>query len=254
MGPNQLMEWTDRGIVLGTRRHGETSTIVEALTYAHGRHLGLVRGGRIARHRSTYQPGNTVELTWRARLEDHLGAYSGDLSVARAAAVIEDRMRLNGLSTACGLAHYLPEREPSPRLADQLETLLDLIFEDKTWLPGLVRFELAILSDLGFGLDLSQCALTGVRSDLVWVSPKTGRAASGKAGAPYADRLLVLPRFLRPQDAVPDDGGDETVAKSEIASGLCLTGHFLDVHVLGPRAIAPSEVRAGLLRDLLKKN
>jgi len=248
------MEWTDRGIVLGTRRHGETSTIVEALTYAHGRHLGLVRGGRNARHRSTFQPGNTVELTWRARLEDHLGTYSGDLSVARAAAVIEDRMRLNGLSTACGLAHYLPEREPSPRLTDQLETLLDLIFENKAWLPGLVRFELAILSDLGFGLDLSQCALTGVTSDLVWVSPKTGRAASRQAGTPFADRLLVLPGFLQTPDLVPDDERDETVANSEIASGLRLTGHFFERHVLGPRAITPNEARAGLLRELLKKN
>ena len=250
MGPNEPMEWTDRGIVLGTRRHGETSTIVEALTYAHGRHLGLVRGGRNARYRSTFQPGNTVALTWRARLEDHLGAYSGDLSVGRAAAVIEDRMRLNGLSAVCGLAHLLPEREPTPRLADQLETLLDQLVEDTVWLPGLVRFELAILSDLGFGLDLSQCALTGVTADLAWVSPKTGRAASRQAGAPYSERLLPLPEFLTPRGDIEE----APVSDPEIIAGLRLTGHFFDLHVFGPRALVPVESRAGLIRDLLKKN
>lgn len=248
------MEWSDRGIVLGTRRHGETATIVEALTYAHGRHLGLVRGGRSARHRSTFQPGNTVELTWRARLEDHLGTFSGDLSVARAATVIEDRMRLNGLSTVCGLAHFLAEREPAPRLTHQLETLLDLICEDATWLPELVRFEIAVLGDLGFGLDLSRCALTGVTSDLAWVSPKTGRAASRAAGAPYRDRLLALPGFLRPPNDAMDPAGDEGVLDADIIDGLRLTGHFLQLHVIGPRTATPSEARAGIVRDLIKKN
>ncbi|VAW12587.1 DNA recombination and repair protein RecO [hydrothermal vent metagenome] len=247
------MEWTDRGIVLGTRRHGESGLIVEALTYAHGRHLGLVRGGRSSRHRATFQPGNSLQLTWRARLEDHLGVYSGDMSVARAAAVIESRTRLYGLGLAVALARLPAEREPAPQLASQLETLLDLIAEDGVWLPELVRFELAILGDLGFGLDLTECALTGVAEDLAWVSPKTGRAACRKAGAPYRDRLLVLPEFLQARPDHKDPAGGETVSDADILAGLRLTGHFLDTNVYGPRTIAPSETRAGLVRDLQRK-
>lgn len=247
------MEWTDRGIVLGTRRHGESGLIVEALTYAHGRHLGLVRGGRSARQRATFQPGNSLQLTWRARLEDHLGVYSGDMSVARAAAVIESRMRLSGLGTAVALARLLAEREPAPQLASQLETLLDLIAEDTIWLPDLVRFELTILGDLGFGLDLTECALTGGTEDLAWVSPKTGRAACREAGAPYRDRLLVLPGFLRARRDTPDGELEEAVSDIDILAGLRLTGHFLDACVFGPRAIAPSEARAGLVRDLQRE-
>lgn len=242
------MEWSDRGIILGTRRHGETGLIVEALTYAHGRHLGLVRGGRSTRHRSAYQPGNTVDLTWRARLEDHLGAYTGDMTVARAAAVMDDRLRLACLATAVALGRLLAEREPAPRLAHQLESLLDLVVEEGAWAPGLVRLELSVLGDLGFGLDLTQCALTGATEGLAWVSPKTGRAATREAGARYSNRLLALPGFLLAGEG--DGVGD--IPASDILDGLRLTGHFLQEHVYGPRAVHPPETRSALVRDLSK--
>jgi len=246
------MEWTDRGVILGARRHGEQGLIVEALTYAHGRHLGLVRGGRSVRHRSTFQPGNSVTLTWRARLEDHLGVYSGEMLVARAAAVMEDRKKLSGLAATVVLGHLLAEREPVPHLADKMETLLDQIAEDRLWLADLVRFELLILGDLGFGLDLTECALTGATEDLVWISPKTGRAASAKAGEPYKSRLFRLPKFLRTGNTSPSD--DTTVPLDQILEGFRITGHFLNHHIYRPRSVSPPEPRAGLLRELHRKS
>lgn len=251
------MEWTDRGVVLATKRHGDSGLIVEALTYAHGRHMGLVRGGRSARLRSAFQPGNTLELTWRARLEEHLGVYSGDMIVARAASIMEDRSRLLGLTVCASLGRLLAERDPVPRLVDQFETLLDGLTEGDTWLTGLVRFEMAILNELGFGLDLTSCALTGVKDDLAWISPKTGRAASRKAGDKYADRLLALPKFLA---LLPNSADDLQAAAAVAAStedlikGLCLTGHFLDRHVYGPRSITAPEARATLVANLVKSN
>lgn len=241
------MEWTDRAIVLATRRHGESGLIVEAMTYAHGRHLGLVRGGRSSRLRSAFQPGNTVELTWRARLEEHLGLYSGDMTVARAAGLMADRLTLSGLSTAVALARLLPEREPGPRLAHDLEDLLDRMAVGGAWIEALVRYEMAILDDLGFGLDLTRCALTGVTGDLAWVSPKTGRAASAEAGSVYAEKLLPLPAFLAPGSA--EGGvGDPEPQSGELLAGLRLTGFFLDRHVYSPRGLTAPESRNALLR------
>ncbi|MHA1546868.1 MAG: DNA repair protein RecO, partial [Alphaproteobacteria bacterium] len=165
------MEWHDSGVVLSTRAHGEASVIVELLTNAHGRHLGLVRGGRSARLRATLQAGNAVQATWRARLDEHLGQFTLELETARAATLMQDRARLAGLGTLAALAHLLPEREPVPGIVARLTGTLDLMMTEETqqsdWLAEMVRFELALLNELGFGLDLSECASSGQTHDLV---------------------------------------------------------------------------------------
>src|SRR5215510_10409425 len=193
------MEWSDEGIVLALRPHGESAGILEALTRHHGRHLGLVRGGSSSKGRAQLQPGNRVKLTWRARLAENLGIYVAELSRARANDMFEDRAALAGLNAfAAVAASVLPEREPHRPAFEGAEVLLDAMashgFQD--WAPLFVLWEIGLLNELGFGLDLSRCAATGSADDLVYVSPKTGRAVSREAGEPYKDRLLVLPPFL----------------------------------------------------------
>lgn len=221
------MEWRDDGIIIGLRRHGETSVIVELLTPDHGRHLGLVRGGRSRRMQVVLQPGNSVHATWRARLDEHLGSYSLELDVWRAATLMESRSALYSFAVLAAHTRLLPERDPHPefyaRLIDALPTLSDPARAAET----IVRFELELLAELGFGLDLTECAATGGRQELIYVSPKSGRAVSRLAGTPYADRLLPLPAFLRL-------GGAEG-EPHDIISGFALTGFFLTRHVFEPR-------------------
>lgn len=231
------MEWTGEALLIGVRRHGESSLIVEAMVAGRGRHMGMVRGGRSPRLAATLQPGNTVQLTWRARLEDHLGMFSVELLQARAAALIADRKRLYLSQTICEHLHLLPERDPHDRL---LSMALHLIDHDPD-AAALARFELALLDDLGFGLDLQSCAATGVTQDLTHVSPKSGRAVSRAAAEPYKDRLLPLPSFLFERgNASPDDQ----------RAALRLTRHFLDMHVWSARQIEPPATREPLI-DLL---
>ncbi|ODT70779.1 MAG: DNA repair protein RecO [Pelagibacterium sp. SCN 63-23] len=231
------MEWTGEALLIGVRRHGESSLIVEAMVAGRGRYMGMVRGGRSPRLAATLQPGNTVQLTWRARLEDHLGMFTVELLQARAAALIADRKRLYLSRTICEHLHLLPERDPHDRL---LGMALDLIDHDPD-AAALARFELALLDDLGFGLDLQSCAATGVTEDLTHVSPKSGRAVSRAAAEPYKDRLLPLPSFLFERgNASPDDQ----------RAALRLTRHFLDMHVWSARGIEPPATREPLI-DLL---
>ena len=231
------MEWTGEALLIGVRRHGESSLIVEAMVAGRGRHMGMVRGGRSPRLAATLQPGNTVQLTWRARLEDHLGMFSVELLQARAAALIADRKRLYLSQTICEHLHLLPERDPHDRL---LSMALHLIDHDPD-AAALARFELALLDDLGFGLDLQSCAATGVTQDLTHVSPKSGRAVSRAAAEPYKDRLLPLPSFLFERgNASPDDQ----------RAALRLSRHFLDMHVWSARQIEPPATREPLI-DLL---
>ena len=198
------MEWTDSGFILATRRHGETSLIVEAFTPAHGRHLGLVKGGRSARLRAVLQPGNRARLTWRARLSEHLGHFTVEAEGSRAADIMLDSMALAGLNTLTALVRLLPERDPHDQLYALFEQIAAALPDRPGWLGDLARFELRILAELGFGLDLESCAATGTSEDLVYVSPKSGRAVSAAAGAPYAGRLLALPAFLAREDALPE--------------------------------------------------
>ena len=224
------MEWTGEALLIGVRRHGESSVIAEAMVAGRGRHMGLVRGGRSRRLSAVLQPGNTMQLTWRARLEDQLGQFTVELLQARAAQLIDDRTRLYTSQLICDHLRLLPERDPHDRLLGMALGLLDHAPDG----AALARFELAILDDLGYGLDLTTCAVTGTSGDLTHVSPKSGRAVSRAAAQPYLDRLLPLPSFL---------AGRGNAAPSDIAAAFRLTGHFLQDHVWGPRELTPSPTR-----------
>ncbi|MDR3469307.1 MAG: DNA repair protein RecO [Xanthobacteraceae bacterium] len=239
------MEWSDEGIVLGVRRHGEANAIVELLTRAHGRHLGLVRGGAGSRLRPLLQPGNTVAATWRARLDEHLGTYAIDGIRLRAATVLGSSHAVYGVTHLASLARLLPERDPHEDIYEMLEAILDDFDEVGGAAAHVVRFELAMLAELGFGLDLSSCAATGVTQDLVYVSPKSGNAVSRQAGEPWQDRLLRLPPFLR-------DDAAEGWSEADLQDGFRLTGLFLARHVLEPRGQRLSEARDGFIAALVR--
>ena len=236
------MQWTSEGLLIGVRRHGETSVIAEVMASQHGRTLGLVRGGRSSKLAATLQPGNTVQLTWRARLEEHLGTMTVELVDARAADLIADRTRLYACQLLCDHLRLLPERDPHDRLLGLAVEALDEGKDRLALGAELARFELALLDELGFGLDLNACAVTGQTTDLTHVSPKTGRAASREAAAPYRDRLLRLPQFLI---------SDSEATKADIADAFRLTGHFLHMHVWDPRQIDPPAMRDALIEALV---
>ena len=224
------MEWSDDGIVLSARVHGETSAILEVLTRVHGRHMGLVRGGASRKVKPLLQPGNTLHIGWRARLEEHLGSFAIEPAKSRAGELMEHRTALAGLNAFASIAAAaLPEREAHAPVFEAGEILLDAMTEDgfAHWAPLYVRWEAGLLEALGFGLDLSHCAATGATDDLAFVSPRSGRAVSKAAAAPYKARLFALPGFLLgSQNADPSHG--------DIAAGLKLTGYFLRERVLLP--------------------
>ena len=194
------MDWSDDGIVLAARRHGESSAVVQLLTRGQGRHAGLARGGAGSRGRGIYQPGNLVAARWRARLPEHLGSYTCELAHSYAAALLDDPLRLAALASACAVAEAaLPERHPYPKLYGAFIALLDGLDGEPQWAAVYARWELGLLDELGFGLDLSRCASTGVTENLSYVSPKSGRAVSREAGAPYRDKLLPLAWLSRRQ-------------------------------------------------------
>ncbi len=240
------MEWADEGTIIGSRKHGENAVILEVMTREHGRHLGLVRGGRSAKVQPVLQPGNAVALTWRARLDEHLGEYKVELLASHAARLMAQPAALYGLATVAALLRLLPERDPHPGLHEALSVLIAHLDE-----PGLapaltVRFELAMLAELGFGLDLSRCAVSGSPDDLSHVSPKTGRAVSRKEAEPYRDRLLALPAFLAEgQGARPPSAGD-------LAAAFALTAHFLRRHIFEPRGLAEPPERERLVELALR--
>ena len=193
------MDWTDEGIIIGTRRHGETSLIVELMTPGHGRHLGLVRGGRSRSQRPVLQPGNSVQATWRARLDEHLGNYALEPATFRAAKLMETPAGLYGLQALAGLRAAPAGARPASRRSTR---------RSWRWSTGstipcspaalIVRFELRMLEELGFGLDLERCAATGTNDDLAYVSPKSGRAVSRSAGDPYRSGCSGCPRSCSP--------------------------------------------------------
>jgi len=237
------MDWRDIGFVLTARRHGESGVIAELLTAEHGRHAGLVRGGQSPKRRALLQPGNLVAAHWRARLEEHLGTFEIELQRAHVAALIDDPDRLAALSSAAALvAAALPEREPHGDVFRDFAALIDEL-DSSGWAAQYIAWECALLAALGFGLDLTACAATGVNDDLAYVSPRTGRAVSRSAGAPYRDKLLALPGFLWRE--APPEGAD-------IVTGLTLTGYFLDRHLLEPQGRTLPEAR-GRLADRLKR-
>jgi DNA repair protein RecO (recombination protein O) len=237
------MEWTDQGIVLGTRRHGEANAILELMTCAHGRHLGLVRGGAGSRLRPVLQAGNRISCTWRARLDEHLGHYTVEALDARAASFLPFSYALYGISHLAALCRMLPERDPHPQIHAALDGVLDGLLDPHHAGASVVRFELQLLAELGFGLDLATCAASGQDHDLAYVSPKSGRAVSRQAGEPWKDRLLVLPAFL-------GEGVTEDPTPQEVDEGFALTGFFLVRHVLEPRGLALADARANFIAAL----
>lgn len=240
------MEWTDEGIVLGVRRHGEASAIVELLTRGHGRHLGLVRGASSAWMRPWLQPGNGVRAVWRARLDEHLGIYAIEGSRLRAAGLLATSHAVYGVTHLASLARLLPERDPHEEIYGMLERTLDDFEDAGVAAVHLIRFELAMLAELGFGLDLHTCAATGETTDLVYVSPKSGAAVSRAAGEPWRDRLLRLPPFLH------EDESRHAWSDQDLLDGFQLTGLFLLRHVLEPRGQSHSDARGGFIHAVTK--
>lgn len=234
------MEWTDTAIVLHVRPHGETSALLEVYAREHGRYLGLVRGGRSRRLRPLLQAGNLLSAAWRARLSEQLGFFVVELGEPFAARALDDRRALGGIATLAGHLALLPERDPHPGLFDLSVLLLRHLSEPELLAQLLARLELLLLKELGFGLDLEVCAATGVREDLIYVSPKSGRAVSAEAGAPYADKMLPLPAFLR-------SGTASASSPHDVAEALKLTGYFLERYVLAPRGMNLSESRAAIV-------
>ena len=239
------MQWTDEGIVLGAKRHGEANAILELMTREHGRHLGLVRGGATSRLRPVLQPGNRVSSTWRARLDEHLGHYLVEGLDARAASFLPVPHALYGMTHLAVLCRLLPERDRHPQIHAALDEVLDGLLDPRQAGLGVVRFELQLLAELGFGLDLASCAASGGETDLVYVSPKSGRAVSRQAGEPWKDKLLPLPAFLGETFA-----GDPS--RQDIADGYVLTGFFLMRHVLEPRGLSLADARASFIAAVLR--
>ncbi len=238
------MEWHDDGLIIGLKKHGETSLILEAMTRAHGRHLGLVRGGRSKRWQPLLQPGNSVELVWRARLDEHLGLYAVEVTRPRAANLMASALALHGLNHLGALLRLLAERDPHPALYETALRIAEYLGDARVAPAALVRFELAILTELGFGLDLSRCAASGVIEDLIYVSPKSGRAVSRQSGAPYHERLLQLPAFLR------EDGAAQA---NDIVEGFRLTGYFLERDVFAPRGLKMPDARQAYLTEYRRR-
>ena len=238
------MQWTDEGIVLGVKRHGESSVILELMTHERGRHLGLVRGGAGTRLRGVLQLGNSLRATWRARLDEHLGHYAVEGINLRAAVFLGEAHAVHGVTHLSALCRLLAEREPHVRIHRALEEILDHIDDPFAAATLIARFELAFLAELGFGLDLEACAATGTTADLVYVSPRSGRAVSRAAGEEYRDKLLRLPSFLRADDKVP--------SAADLADAFALTGYFLERHAFGPRGLPMPGERARFIAAITR--
>jgi DNA repair protein RecO (recombination protein O) len=238
------MDWSDAGIFLCAKPLGEANAVAELLTLGHGRHLGLVRGGRSRRVRPLLQPGNLLRVTWRARLSEHLGGFNVELMEAHGARALDDAACLAAIGTLTGLARLLPERDPHPEFYAASLEVLRALGDARHWPVLLVRWELQLLQELGFGLDLGECAATGSDAELAYVSPRSGRAVSRDAGLPYCNKLLKLPAFLL-DDAAGADSAD-------VAAGFALTGHFLERDVLHPHGLAMPMARERLITLLAR--
>lgn len=236
------MEWQDDAFVLSARAHGETGAIVELLTAAHGKFVAHVAGGASRKMRPFLQHGARVIAQYRSRVSEQLGSASLEPVGEGPAALFDDALALAGLASAAAIAAALPEREPHPGAFHALEALISLLGNSDIWPAVYVRFEAGLLQDLGFELDFSKCTVTGSVDDLIYVSPRTGRAVSRDAGEPYKERLLKLPPFL-----LSAQGG---LGPGDIGCGLDITGHFLESHVFGPMNRPLPPARAWLVQRL----
>ena len=231
------MEWREEGILIGVRKYGESSVIVEIFFENRGRHLGVVRGGSSRKLNPILQIGNDLDAYWRARLEEHLGSFTVDLIKSRASTIMMNRLALSGLSSICSLLNFtLPERVNHAQLYKHTRELLDLLTTKNNWLLNYLTWELLLLEELGFGLDLSHCAVTGVKNNLSYISPKSGSAVSMKGAGEWSERLLPLPKCLLGLD----------VGHSDLIQGLMVTGYFLEnklAPALGNRNIPAARSR-----------
>ena len=252
------MQWSDEGLILSVRAHGETAAIVEMFTSRLGRHVGLVHGGRSRRLRPVLQIGNHVDATWKARLADQLGHINVELRRGYAAEAMSEPLTLTGLTSIAALARLLPERDPHPSLYEITMFVLSFLDDPSVWPALYARWELALLEEIGFGLDLRACAATGSNDRLIYVSPKSGRAVSASAGEPYRDRLLPLPAFLlggETRDGQTRGGQSSGLISSgvtgrDVVDALQLTGYFLETRVLAPRELVMPDARVRLVELL----
>jgi DNA repair protein RecO (recombination protein O) len=231
------MEFHEEAFVLSARAHGDTGVVVDLLTETHGRHAAYVAGGASRRMKPHLQPGARVIADYRARTSDHLGSARLEPVGEGPSALFDDALALHGLAAATAVTQgALPEREAHLGAFLAFEALMSAFAIPEVWPAIFVRFEAGLLDDLGFGMDLGSCAVTGTLDDLIWVSPRTGRAVSSGAGRPYADKLLKLPPFMLGAQAGLVDG--------DVGDGLALTGHFLEQFVFNPqnRPLPPARV------------
>ncbi|MGY8986002.1 MAG: DNA repair protein RecO [Sphingomonadales bacterium] len=245
------MEWSDDALILGVQKYGETDAIIDVLTKIYGRQRGFVKGGLGRRLRGVLQPGNGIVASWRARLEANLGSFTVELVDARAADLFENIVRLSGMSSTSNLLiNVLPERESCTHIYYAHLAILNLLCDHKASLEdcgvGLTLFESGLLTQLGFGLDLSCCASTGKTENLFYISPKSARAISKEAGIPYHDKLYVLPKFMT--------GESSTITYQDIYNGLRVTGYFMERHVLNPVNKVFSEARYRFLDHFRSEN
>ena len=245
------MEWQDQGIVLSSRRHGETSAVVSVLTRDNGVHSGLVRGGWGKRSRHMVEPGNRVHARWRGRLAEHLGSYTLEVERSFSATLMTEPMYLSAMTSALALSQgSMAEREAHPQAFDGLSALLGILDSQADlpdWQSAYVKWELGLLGELGYGLDFSECAATGTAENLIYVSPKSGRAVSKVAGEPYKNSMLPLPQFVKVSGGV-------AASVDDIVSGLRLSGHFLQRHVFNMGGRHLPQARGRFIARISRQN
>jgi DNA repair protein RecO (recombination protein O) len=248
------MHWSDPAIILSARKFGETSAVVRVLTREHGVFSGVFRGASSKNNRGIAQAGNVVSAAWNARLAEQLGTFKLELLEAHAAHIMQDGGKLSALTSACSLLELaLPERHPYPKLFSEFHEFLHILNGEGNWQEEYVKLELTLLAESGFGLDFSECAATGVTDDLVFVSPKSGRAVCRTAGEPYRDKMLPLPSFLliTPSPTFPLKRKSE---QKEILAGMQLTGYFLEHSLLASHGKKMPLARARLYNLIMEQN
>lgn len=240
-----MISWTDEGVILTSRPFGETSVILEVFSVGHGRHAGVVRGGTSQKKAPSLQPGTQVSVSWKARLDNHLGSFMVEPLRNRSAIAMSDRTALAGLTAVCAiLTRVLPEREGQQQLYNKTQSLLDLLGQNDLWPLAYLRWEQALLDEMGFGMDLSACAVRGVNENLIYVSPKSGRAVSSEGAGEWAHRLLPLPAVL---------AGKGDASTDEIVKALGTTGYFLEHRLLKSLGDRPLPAARSRLIDAINR-